>query len=249
MATPSADANLKAQNHSCYRLIGMQSVHVNASTPPCPRSPPDSSSVGRSVGRGSGGYLCSNMCVCGLRPHAVRSAFHARQHKVIRWRPSAGAALRSFSCPLSFPVSRCPALFSRQGGTSLQPSSILQLETSRWTLRLISAFLKHGPWCFWEIWCLAVSDIDVFMLMLRVEAVQGFRSGEELSQISPSLLFLAVLSVLSFSVIGLLGFNKKNLFQVKHWLLFFLFGHCVYFSYSSILLQASERFLIEPECK
>lgn len=38
------------------------------------------------------GCLHSHMCVCGPRSGAVRSAFHSRQHKVVRWRPSAGGA-------------------------------------------------------------------------------------------------------------------------------------------------------------
>lgn len=89
------------------------------------------------------------MCVVTLGPRAVRSAFHGRQHKVIRRQPPAGAAPRSLSCPHSFSVSRCPALTGRQGGTDVQSGQTphlsirahLQLESYIWTLLLI----------FWDI--------------------------------------------------------------------------------------------------
>lgn len=114
----------KKKSTNC--LIDAQSVVVKSPTPPGPRSPPDTASVSLRPG----GYLCSSMSVRGLGPRAVRSAFHGRQHKVIRRRPTAGAALRSLSCPHSFSVSRCPALTSHQNGTALdtgpKPSSSSQ---------------------------------------------------------------------------------------------------------------------------
>lgn len=64
--------------------------------------------------------ICTPTCVHGLQPAAVRSAFHGRQHKVIRQRPSARAALRLLSCPHSFSVSHCPALTSCQGAKLCQ---------------------------------------------------------------------------------------------------------------------------------
>lgn len=90
----------------------MQSVIVKA--PPAPSVHLTTVSLRR------GGYLASHTCVCGLRPRAVRSAFHGRQHKVMRRRPSDRGAPRSLSCLHSFSFSHCPALSSRQGGTAVQ---------------------------------------------------------------------------------------------------------------------------------
>lgn len=127
-------------------LIDVQSV-VN---PPPPPSLPDTTSVSLRPG----GYLLSHMCVRGPGPHAVRSAFHGRQHKVIRWRPSAGGAPRSLSCPHSSSVSRCPALTSRQGGTAVRSGQTSPLST------LTHSKLKSYIWklllTFWEIHLFAV---------------------------------------------------------------------------------------------
>lgn len=84
------------------------------------KAPPPLSVHLTTVSLRRGGYLASHMCVCGLRPYAVRSAFHGRQHKVIRWWPSARGAPRSLSCLHSFSFSHCPARSSRQGGTAVQ---------------------------------------------------------------------------------------------------------------------------------
>ena len=76
------------------------------------------------------GYLRSQMCVCSLGPCAVRSAFHGRQHKVIRWRPLFGGAPRSLSCPPSFSVSRCSSTSMQLGQThhlSMQTLAVKQL--------------------------------------------------------------------------------------------------------------------------
>lgn len=113
-------------------LIDVQSVVVN--TRPTP-SPPDALSVSLR----SGGYLPPHMGVCGPGPHAVRSAFHGRQHKVIRRWLSAGGAPRSLSCPHSFSVSRCPALSSRQGGTAVK--SVQSLHLSRLTHSRLRSYI------------------------------------------------------------------------------------------------------------
>lgn len=114
-----------------------------------------------SVSLHPGGYLCSHMCVCGPRPRAVRSTFHGRQHKVIRWRPSAGAAPRSLSCPHSFSVGLCPVLTSRQGGTVLQQGHINTLTVQlRYRNRKAQYFGKFTD--LLSYWCLNINNSFMF---------------------------------------------------------------------------------------